>query len=70
VQVQRVERGLLIATASVGLVFVLWFWLRRRGRRRRRLLEGPSETYVGPSIEASPPAPDGDRDDSASSDPQ
>lgn len=70
VQVQRVERGLLIAAVAAGLGLGLWLWLRQRNRRRRRLLEGPSETFVGPSIGAAAPAADEPDDETTSSAPQ
>jgi membrane protein DedA with SNARE-associated domain len=59
--VQRVETGLLITALAGGCAVGLWWWLRHRARRRR-LLEGPSETFVGPSIEA----PDAPSDEAAS----
>ena len=47
-KVLQVERGLLIAAITGGLILVGWYWLRRR---RRQLVAGPSETFVGPSID-------------------
>lgn len=50
--IQRVEKGLLIAIlVAVCLVGIVW-WLRRR-KKRKALIEGPADTYVGPSAEDS-----------------
>ena len=48
--VQRVERGILIAVGAGALLVGLWYWLRQRRQRQRS--PAPSETFVGPSIEA------------------
>jgi membrane protein DedA with SNARE-associated domain len=50
-RVQQVERGILLAALAAILAFALWYGLRRR-RRTRALLEGPSETYIEPSLPA------------------
>ena len=55
-KVQTVERGILIGTGSGLLLFGIWYWLRRW--RRRQQTAGPSETFVGPSIEATPVEPE------------
>lgn len=60
--IQRVEKGILIASIVAGCVVGVLWWLRRR-RKRKALLEVPADTYVGRSPEATHPdpvAPDGE----------
>ena len=46
--VRRVERGIFVTAVVAVAVVGVWYWLRRR-RKRRALVDGPAETFVGPS---------------------
>jgi len=60
--VKAAERGILLAIGALVFLLLVWRWVRRR---RRAPLDGPAETFVGPSIEpvtradspSSPPEP-------------
>ena len=47
-KVQKVEQTLLI-TAGIAAVLVVGWWYLRKRRKAKELIEGPAETFVGPS---------------------
>jgi len=59
-QVQRVERGILIATVAGLVALGLWYWLRRR---RKHDAPRPADTFVGPSVEPDPSGADSSDED-------
>jgi membrane protein DedA with SNARE-associated domain len=63
VQVQRVERGILIMALGLGTGVGLWYWIRWR-RRQRLLVGGPAETFVEPSEPVRREPPDESHGDS------